>query len=659
GRTIRINGQSFEIVGVAAAPYRGLNGVLRGTRIWIPLAAEPALRSGTPAAAVSRDRRRLTAIGRLDPSRTVEQASSELASIGARLDQADPPKAMPGGIGPPSRAWRARPLSRAGETGSSDDQLTLMLVAFVGLVLVVACTNLANLVLARGASRQGELAVRMAMGASRGRLIWEQCVESLLLAGAGFVVAYGMFRALAAVMTKEYTFAVAPMRATLSIQPTLDTTALGVAIASMLLALLVFGLEPAVQLARAVDLRSALARGASGIRPRLGRQRMVIRWQVAVAAGFFIVATMFIRGTINLARHDPGVDVDRLAVAALDLQPRALDESRLRLTIDRVLEEARRDPAIASVSASTGLPFGVMPSMQVAIATTDDPTALDRSSVAALAATPSLFETLGVPILRGRAFNAGDGPAGPPVVVLSELAAKQLFGSTDAIGRSLQLRRAGRSQSVEVVGVARDTDVRFINAPRRPLIYLPLDQHFDAAMTIAARANGDAPRAATALRNAIARVDADLPVTLVGTGEDVMAGLFTMVRSLGLATLYLGGFTLLLAMVGLFGVQSHLVAHRTREIGVRMALGASVRQIKAMVLRDGYRPVVEGLILGLWGGMAARLIVRSYMQVEVNVFDPWMLLLTPIPLVVAAFCACYLPAARASAVEPTVALRAE
>ena len=639
GRTIRINGQPFDVVGVAAAPYRGLNGMLRSTRIWIPLATASALQSkpGTTPKA-SRDQRRLTVLGRLTSNHTLDQASAELTAIGP--------------------TWSARSLLRKNESSEGDRRFAWMLVALVALVLVVACTNLANLVLARGASRQGELAVRMAMGASRGQLIWEQCVESLLLAAAGMVVAYGAFRVLAAAMTTEYTFAVSTIRATLSIQPSLDTPAVGIALAAMALALAVFGLEPAVQLARTADLRSALALGASGIRPRLGRQRMVIRWQVAIAAGFFIVATMFIRGTINLARHNPGIDIDRIAVAALDVRPRFPDEAQIRRAIDRVVEEAGRDPAIESIAASTGLPFGVMPAMQVALSTPADPTALDRSSVAAIAATPSIFRTLGVPIVRGRGFDEGDGPAGARVVVLSELAAKQAFGSIDAVGRTLTIRRGDRQSTAEVVGVARDTDVRFVYAERRPLVYLPLTQEPDGAITITARSS-DPARAVTLLRGAIARVDPDLAIDTIGTGETTLAGPFVLLRSLGLATLYLGGFTLLLAMVGLFGVQSSLVAHRTREIGVRMALGASVRQIKTMVLKDGYRPVVEGLILGLWGGLAARLIVRSYMQLEVNVFDPSMLLLTPIPLVAAAFCACYLPAARASAVGPTIALRAE
>ena len=244
-------------------------------------------------------------------------------------------------------------------------------------------------------------------------------------------------------------------------------------------------------------------------------------------------------------------------------------------------------------------------------------------------------------------------------MVLSELTAKRIFGGAEAVGQAVAIRLGPTELLAEVVGVARDTDVRFVYADRRPLAYLPLAQHFDPAMTLAARATGDPANTVAALREAIRRIDPDLAVNIIGTGRATLAGPFELLRSAGNATLYLGGFTLLLSMVGLFGVQSHLVAHRTREIGVRMSFGATARQIKMMVIKDGYRPVLEGLVLGLWGGLAARVVVRSYMQVDVSVLDPWMLLLTPIPLVLAALCASYLPAVQAARVDPAVALRAE
>ena len=323
------------------------------------------------------------------------------------------------------------------------------------------------------------------------------------------------------------------------------------------------------------------------------------------------------------------------------------------------MAEAGKDQAVDTVSASTGLPFGVWPSMEVSIARPEAVHDLARPPVAGLAVTPSLFRTLGIPIVSGRSFNDGDGPTAPPVVILSELAARQAFGSADAVGRQIVIKRGDTTRSAEVVGVARDTDVRVVYTRRSPLVYLPLTQHFTGAITLTARSTRNATAATAVLGEAIRRADPDLTVDAIGTGRAMLAGPFELLRSTGMATVYLGGFTLLLSMVGLFGVQSQAVAHRTREIGVRMAVGASAMQIKTMVMKDGYRPVVEGLVLGLWGGLAGRMIVRSYIDVDVTLFDPWMLMITPIPLVIAAFWACYIPAARAARVDPTVALRAE
>ena len=317
------------------------------TRLWIPLNSETSIGTRRPSPLPPRDQRRLLAVGRLAPDRTIERASAELATIAERLDRDFPAGGT--GAGPAAadtRRWSATSVAAFHEQDTSLRRFGHTIVALVGLVLLVACTNLANLVLARGAARQGELAVRMAMGASRGRLIWEQCVESLLLAAAGAVASFMAFQAVAAFMTTDYVIVPFGGGLTLSIRPALNPQAVSVAFISMLLALTVFGLEPAIQLARSVDIRTALATGATGVRPRLKRQRMVIRWQVAIAAGFFIVATMFIRSTIAQSRHDPGIDMNRVAVAVLNFDNGAWDEARIRRTLDRVFEEARQQQAI-------------------------------------------------------------------------------------------------------------------------------------------------------------------------------------------------------------------------------------------------------------------------------------------------------------------------
>ena len=661
GQSIRISGQPFEVVGVAAASFEGVSGPLPGTRLWIPLAAEASLSRLAPTVPVSpRDRRRLVVFGRLAPPITAAGASAEVSAIAATLDTSFPPRTPSGQPRATERPWKGKTLAAvSGEDTLAFRRFGLTIVALVALVLAVACTNLANLVLARGAARQHEIAVRRALGASRGRLVREQCAESLLLATAGGLAAYVVFQGLCVLMDVEFNL-VLPWggRWILAVRPAPDTTALWIATGSLLVSLVVFGLEPALQLTRSRDLRGELAAGVGvlGV-PKTRRQRTLVRWQVAISAGFFIVATMFVKYTIAEARHDPGIDLQRLGVAVLNFRTQQWDEARVRRTVDRVVEEARKDPAVEAVSVSTGMPLG-LPAMRLTLSQPE--TAIggtpDRHNAVGVAATPSLFKTIGVPILRGRGFDDRDHAAAAPVAVLSEFTARRIFGTSDAVGRPVVVEGHGRVTAT-VIGVARDTDVGYVFGESRPVVYLPLAQRYEPFLAIVARSTGDAAMAARTLRGALRQVDPNLAVEVVGPGRTVLAGASVFLRAAGVAALALGGLTLALAMVGLFGIQSHTVAHRTREIGVRISLGASPGQIKRMVLKDGYRPVVEGLAIGLFIGVIGRVIVRAYNDLDVSVVDPWLFFVVPMPLIVAAFCACYFPAQRAAGVDPNVALR--
>jgi putative ABC transport system permease protein len=408
-------------------------------------------------------------------------------------------------------------------------------------------------------------------------------------------------------------------------------------------------------------VNAGLAAGGGSVgAPRASRQRALLRWQVAISAGFFIIATMFMRYTLAEARHDSGVELDRLGVSVINFRGQSWDEPRVRQTLDHVLDHVRKDPAVESVALSTGMPFGLSSGRVTLSAAGRPPLDARDSGAIGIAATPSFFRTLGISILRGRDFDDRDQPGSAAVAIVSEFTARRFFGTTEAVGRQLDIRWSAARTSAPlatVIGVARDTDVGRVFGNPDSVVYQPFSQRYDPLLMIAARSTGDPALAARAIRDAIHRTDPDIAVEVSGTGRVVLAGPFVFLRAAGLAALALGALTLLLAMVGLFGIQSHLVAYRTREIGVRMSLGASGAQIKAMVLRQGYRPVVEGLAIGLFIGLAGRAIVRAYLDVDVSVVDPWMLGVVPMPLLLAAFCACYLPAHRAARVDPNVALR--
>jgi hypothetical protein len=474
----------------------------------------------------------------------------------------------------------------------------------------------------------------------------------------------------------------------ISFRPQLDPGVVVVAGVALLLSLVVFGLEPALRLTGGAPLRPDLASasGNAGV-PQAARQRRLVRWQVAISTGFFILATMSQKYIVAEARHDSGVDLDHVALATMNFWAQQWDEDRARRALARVLDELEKDPRIRNAAVTTGVPFGGSNTPRFTIATPDRSLA-DRDSARqalGIAATPRIFQTLDVPILRGRGFDERDTAGARSVVVLSEQTARRLFGTIEVVGREIQLKPSANTEPrrrtvagklalqtsapapradaeiemAAVVGVAGDTDVGRLFSRKGDLFYLPLSQQPVAvSFGIAIVRTEISPYVAVRLlRDAIRRVDPDLAVESSGTGLGALGGPAVFLRTASLMALSLGGLSLLLTMVGLHGVQAHGVTQRTREFGVRMSFGATAAQIRALVLKDGYRPVLQGLAIGIFLGFVGRGLVRAFWWDGMSVADAWMLIAVPVPLLLAAFFACWLPARRASSVDPNVALR--
>jgi putative ABC transport system permease protein len=668
GRVVRIAGQPFEIVGVAQASFGGLGDqFMTVTAAWVPLVAAASF-GPTPSSAAEaarRDRPELSVLGRLTPGRSVEEAGAELSAIGQRLDVVSPRRRRQanGSTAPLSRMWTAKTAADVNaEITDVQTPISAIIVGLVGLVLMVACTNLANLVLARGSSRRHEFAVRRALGASRRRLVQEQLAESVLLAGFGTVGAYLVTRYLLVALAMDLPVAQAFV---IQITPRLDGRVLLVAGAAMAVSLVVFGLVPALHLSR-VPLRAVLATEAGTGAPRWRTRRSLISWQVAISAAFFLVAGFGAEVIVAQARHDSGVDVDRLALGFVDFHQAPWNETTARRAIEAVLQEGRRQPAIDSLALSSGMPFGVPTGSYLDVTTLDKPfNGTQRGEVAdLLAATPGIFRTLDVAILQGRAFDERDSATEPSVVVVSEHTARALFGTTAAVGRQILSRGAMNTTdrttvtTRTIIGVARDTDTTFLFLRGESLVYLPFAQHYEPRLVLLARATGDpAPLVAT-LRRIVSHVDPDLAMDArAGTGPLMLTGMYVFIRILASLTASLALLALILSMVGLYGVLTHLVSRRTREMGIRMALGADAGRIRRLVLGDGLRPVLEGLALGLCVGLLARLAIRAQYRLPFGAMDVVALVLSPVPLVLSALLACYLPARRACHVEPNVALR--
>jgi predicted permease len=678
GRVVRLGGRPFEVIGVAPRDFTGLIdtplGAIGG---WIPMATlrtQPLdtsggrTPSGAPTVSANRSEFQLEVFGRLRPAATATQAAAEMARLAASLDAARPIFAEPATDSarrPASRLarreWAAQLLTDP--IGTSDDRMFYVAAALVLLVVVVACTNLANLVLARGTTRQQDFAVRRALGASRFRLVREQVAETLLITAGGAVASYLMILLFARIATR--TLQLGFGFATLRIEPGVDQRTLGVAAFTLLAALIVVGLEPALQLTRTEDLRGTLADGAAGVGlPKARRHRMLLRWQVAVATAYFIIAALTIRFVVQELNHDSGIRLQGLAVAQFET-PRGWDERRERALVQR-LTSAPSGP-VQSIAVSTSLPLAGSPIVTpstILLSTPGNPFLEQRPypSGVIVGATADVFKTLGVPLLQGRTFAFADTTDSARVAVVSEATARRLFGTANVVGQQVAFKSGARGielpmTTATIVGVAGDTEDRYMSGKAGLVVYVPLAQAYGAPRVVIARAEREAA-AVQALQLAIRQADPDVSIVGIGTADALLTGPYPLLRYFSNGSMLLGLVTLTLAMVGLFGIQSHGVARRTREIGVRMSLGATAAQVRRMVLRNGFRPVVDGLVLGLMMGFVGRLAVRVYLSNgPVNLFDPWMFLAVPVPVILASFCACYLPALRASRVDPNVALR--
>jgi predicted permease len=661
GQMIRVNGAEYAVVGVATEDFRGLfNGGLAHTAVWLPMgtaALNPAFSSYGEFDSASRDRRWLTVRGRLPAGQTLVQARAQVSAIARQLD-ADFPLGTD--LEPRFRArymtsrglWTVAPLNSRmfGIPDSVAHGLVAAVLVAVGLVLLVAATNVANLALARASRRRQDLSVRKALGASRFRLVRESLSESFVIAFASGALSLLVASVLMRVIGSELSI----NGLTLQADPRFDWFTLLVTSAAASLVLVVAGLAPALVSTR--DIRSAMASAGSTTAGRWRGRRLLITAQVGVSVLLVMLASVFVTHVRRQARVDAGIDLDRLAIAEVDFGSQGYSEGQVRQVVNDVPTRLRR-PDVESASVSSGLPISLR-----------NPGATLRGDGAAvpvelIASTPGIDKTLGLAVLEGRVFDQSEA-GGQPVVVLSRLAATRAFGEGPAVGRNVIFKRGqwvGDPEHSEklltIVGVVSDANTGSPGSRDRGAAYVPFAQHYEPRLVISARATGDGTPLVTVLRDAIAAVDPRLAIAQIGTGT-TLAGPDTRFQRIfaGIAGL-LGLFALVLALAGLYGVMAHLVAARTREVGLRVALGATTGQIQRMVIRQGLSPVV----LGLAGGLFAAFLAGMGLRATLNGFElpiEVMTLLAVVGLFLSAgLVACYLPARRASRVDPNKALR--
>jgi predicted permease len=641
GRTVRLNDQPFTVLGVAR---RGFQGSQFGWApvVFIPLSEQARVR-GVPSTSLAQSSFYIT--GRRAPGRTPEQVESELLALAATLPDAPPEMTQRGAF----RVEEARGITAEVRTPATI--VSAFLMAVVGLVLLIACANLANLLLARATARRREVAIRLALGVSRGRLVRQLLTESTMLAvlggAAGFGVAAYVTRLLPRLLldAPELAFDLSP-------DANVFLFAAALAVATGLL----FGLLPALQASR-TNIQGVLRADTPGSGSRRSRTRSAfLVAQVSLATILLVAAALFLRGLGNAAGIDPGFRSTRVADLSIDLSFRQYDEERGRVFHRELLE---RVAGLAGVEAATLIGFPPLTGSNSGTAVA--PAAADPNDRSAFRGTtfttvaPGYFAMFGIPILRGRPFDAGDRAGAPEVAIVNESFARMMWPDAEAVGQRV---RFDETEMVTVVGVVPDTKYKSLNDRNEPFLYLPSTQSYQAWMVLQVRLANDTPAERAAVRRAVQALDPGLPLPPVTTMEDDMR-ISLLPARLGAGLLgAFGGLALFLASLGVYGVTAYLVGQRTAEIGIRTALGATGGSVLALMMRDTLTLVALGSSLGLAGGIGVGRVAASWLY-GVGALDPFALGGAVGVLFTVALFGTWLPARRALAVDPVRALRSE
>jgi macrolide transport system ATP-binding/permease protein len=653
GRTLSLNRHPFTIVGVAPQGFTGT--ILFGAPdAWVPMSMHDVVQPGFDWY----EQRRglfLFAFGRLKPGVSLSEAQANLSAIGSQL-AADYPNDNQG------RSFGAVPLADArinpqGNGGGPVVQASLLLMVIVGVVLLIACANIANLLLARATARAREIAVRLALGAARPRLIRQLLTESLLLSllggAVGLLIGYwtlDLIRAAPIQLPPNFLQQIA-----------IDGRVLAFTLALAVGTGLLFGLVPALSASRpslVPTLKNETTPVVAGARGRFRwvslRQALVVA-QVALSLIALVAAGLFLRSLQETQRIDPGFETNRVFALSFNLGREGYTPERGLQFHERLLERAAALPGALSASVAQNRPFQGGFARSVLLEGSEA-AEQNRTLVQVNTVTPGYFQTVGISLMRGRDFTPQDTADTPLVVVVNETMADRYFGGADAIGR--RFRFFGDTADTTIIGVARDAKYNGLVEDAQPFAYQPMTQAYNPAANLLVRARGDASGLAAEARVLMQQLDPQIAILNVGTLQDQVDQALAPQRLIVSLLGVFGVLALLLAAIGLYGVASFSVTQRTREIGIRMALGASRQTVLRLVLLQGLMLVAVGIAVGV---LAAWLLAQgvSGLLVGVRPADPLTFAMTAAVLFAVAALASYVPARRATRIDPLLALRHE
>ncbi len=634
GSIVRLNNRPTEIIGVVPERLRHPS----KTDVWV-LAQQDVPRSPLgPGTADDRGVNYFTAVARIAPGRSLSDARGQLRSVAAEIAANDTDA---------SDAERLDAQLLSANMVANVRTALLVVLAAVGFVLLIACANVAGLLIARGAARRREIAVRTALGADRRRLIRQLLTESLVLAAGG-----GIAGILVANWSLDLLVAAAPAN-----MPRLDDVALDwrvamFAFAATLAVGVLFGLAPSLQISKP-EMNSDLKDGGRTGTARTGGRNAMVVAQIALALVLLVGASLMLVSFSRLRAVDPGFRTNELVAVGLMLPLTRYDEEAQIRFYTTVLERLRANPLTAQSAILFPFPFGGGNAQAGLDIVGQPPRPPDQRVTAELnSISPGYLQTAGVRLLRGRDFTDADGPGAPLVALISESAVKE-FGGKDPIGEKIDL-----GNDATVVGIVSDTRRRSLDQPPRPAVYLPYTSFVLPYMGAMIRTDRGAAAVTPTIKSIVSQIDPDLPIGEVTTIEQIIADSTGEPR---FRSYLIAGFALLslmLAGVGVYGLISFTVTQRVPEIGVRLALGASPRQVFQQVIGQGVKLALIGIALGLVAAAAATTMVQSLLF-NTSATEPLVYTALSVLLLAMAALACYVPARRAMRVDPMSALRSD
>jgi predicted permease len=648
GGSIRLNGRPFTIIGVAPAGFRGM---ARGVApaVWIPTAG---LETIFPGGDFKEDRGNHSSFirARLNPGVTVEQARENALAVSKRL----------GTLHPGTNAGRdfvLVPTAGVVLNPGIDGMLRAAAVAMLvvpGLVLLITCANLATLLLTRASGRRREIAVRFALGAARRDVVRQLLAESLLLAtiggAAGLVLAAWASRALGRFQP--------PFEVPLSLDLAIDGRVVGFTLLVTVVTGVLFGLAPALRAGR-VELAAEMREGTRGAARRSRLQAGLVAAQLAVSMVLLVGSGLLLRSVAGVARLDLGFEPEDAAAVRIDPQQIGYSTDRSVQFYHQLLDRVRTVPGVLAVSFANRLPLNLNVSSNQMYVEGRANAAGELPEVQQAMVGPDYFKAIGGHLAAGRDFSDLDGSTAVPVAIINESAARLLWPGESPLGKRIAADDQGKARTWrQVVGVVRDVKVMTVGERPTPEIFYPVFQAFDSYLTIVARGRGSSGALARSIVTEVHALEPAMPVLMSGGLTETVATALFPLRVGVFLLVVLGLVGLTIASIGLYGIIAQSVAQRTRELGIRLALGAQVPHVLRMVFRDGLLLAGGGIVIGLLLALGLSRLLATWLY-GVSPYDPLAFTVAPLVLLGVAMLACWVPARRATRVDPVNALRAE